>query len=171
MNILEITGIEQLFLGLFLIAHGLIHLIFLIYKYDEKSNVYTGWSGRSWLLDKVIPLKLTTYIGKITWVLIMILFVLSGLSVLDLLGINDYLTPLIIISSAIATLAFIIFYDGLSPTPYHWILGVVINLVLIAFVIVFPNDISLLLPILIVIWLWGMFFHTKILPQTRAQSS
>jgi hypothetical protein len=168
MNITEITGIEQLFLGLFLIAHGLIHLIFLIYNYDEKENVYTGWSGRSWLLDKVIPLKLTTYIGKITWVLIMILFVLSGLSVLDLLAINDYLTPLIIISSAIATLAFIIFYDGLSPTPYHWILGVAIDLVLIAFVIVFPNDISLLLPILIIIWLYGMVFHTKIIPKSTA---
>ena len=168
MNILEITGIEQLFLGLFLIAHGLIHLVFLIYSYDEKSNVYTGWSGRSWLLDKVIPLKLTTYIGKITWVLIMILFVLSGLAVLDLLAINDYLTPLIVISSAIATLAFIIFYNGLSPTPYHWILGVVINLVLIVFVIVFPNDVLLLLPILILIWLWGMFFHTKIIPKTTA---
>ncbi|MFX0051861.1 MAG: hypothetical protein ACFFAJ_08665 [Candidatus Hodarchaeota archaeon] len=166
MNILEITGLEQLFLGLFLAAHGLIHLVFLIYSYDEKSNVYTGWSGRSWLLDKVVPLKITTYIGKITWVLIAILFALSGLIVLDLLPINDYLTPLIVISSAIATLAFIVFYNGLSPTPYHWMLGVVINLVFIVFVIVFPNNVSLLIPILILIWLWGMFFHTRIIPKT-----
>lgn len=171
MNILEITGIEQLFLGLFLIAHGFIHLIFLIYSYDEKSNVYTGWSGRSWLLDKIIPPKLTVYIGKITWVLIMILFVLSGLAVLDLLAIDDYLAPLIVTSSAIATLAFIIFYNGLFPTPYHWILGVVIDLVFIAFLIVFPNGISLLLPILILIWLWGMFFHTKIIPKTVQSSN
>jgi hypothetical protein len=165
LNILEITGIEELFLGLFLIAHGLIHLVFLIYSFDEKSNVYTGWSGRSWLLDQVLPQRITTYIGKITWVLIAILFVLSGLAVLDILTINEYLTSLIVISSAIATLAFIVFYNGLSPTPYHWILGVVINLVFIVFVIIFPNNISLLIPILIVIWLWGMFFHTRIIPK------
>ncbi|MFX0086533.1 MAG: hypothetical protein ACFFAU_12755 [Candidatus Hodarchaeota archaeon] len=169
MNILEITGLEQLFLGLFLIAHGLIHLIFLIYSYDKNSNVYTGWSGRSWLLDKFIPLKLTTYIGKMTWILIMVLFVLSGLAVLDLLPLDDFLVLLIVISSTVATLAFIIFYNGLSPTPYHWVLGVVINLAFIVFIIIFPNDISLLLPILILIWLWGMFFHTRIIPKRTAE--
>lgn len=165
MNIGDIKGLEQLFLGMFLIAHGLIHLIFLIYKYDEESKVYTGWSGRSWLLDKVIPVKFTTYIGKIAWVLIMILFVLSGLSVLDLLVLNDYLAPLIIISSILAALSYIIFFDGLFPTPYHWILGLIIDMVLIVFVIFSPHDISLLLPILILIWLWGMFIHTKIIPK------
>ena len=159
MDILEITGLEQIFLGLFLIAHGLIHLVFLI---------YSGWLGRSLFIDKVIPLKITTYIGKIIWVLISILFVLSGISVLDLFIIDDYSTSLIVISSIIATAAFIIFYNGLSPTPYHWILGVVINLVLITFVIVFANDISLLVPILILIWLWGMFFHTKVIPEKTA---
>ncbi len=169
MNILEITGLEQIFLGLFLIAHGLIHLIFLIYSYDKNSNVYTGWSGRSWLLDKLIPLKLTTYIGKMTWILIMILFVLSGLAVLDLLPLDGYLVLLIIISSTVATLAFILFYNGLSPTPYHWVLGVVINLAFVIFVVIFPNDISLLLPILVLIWLWGMFFHTRIIPKTTAE--
>ena len=54
MNIIEVTGLEQIFLGLYLVAHGGIHLIFLIYSLDDKTGVYTGWSGRSWLLDKVI---------------------------------------------------------------------------------------------------------------------
>lgn len=165
MNAIEITGLEQLFLGLYLIAHGSIHVIFLFYHYDEKDNVYLGWSGRSWLLDKVISQKLTAYIGKITWILIVILFVVSGLSVLDLPVINEYLSPLIIISSAIATLAFIVFYDGLSPTPLHWILGVGINLVLITFIIFFPNTVSLLLIILILIFVYGMLFHSRIISQ------
>ncbi|MHA2176496.1 MAG: hypothetical protein ACXABI_16855 [Candidatus Hodarchaeales archaeon] len=171
MNILEVTGLEETFLGLFLIAHGLIHLIFLFYFHDEETNGYTGWSGQSWLLDKAIDRKIVAFIGKVTWILIMLLFVVSGLVVLDLLAINDYLTPLIIISSVLATLAYIAFYDGLSPTPLHWILGVVINLVLIVFLIIFPNDIMLLLPILILIWLYGMLFHTKIIPNPATAQS
>ncbi len=169
MNALEITGLEQVFLGLYLIAHGSIHVIFLFYHYDEKDNVYLGWSGRSWLLDKVTPQKWTTYIGKITWILIVILFGLSGLllllSGLNLLVLNEYSSLLIIISSAIATLAFIVFYDGLSPTPFHWILGVVINLVLIAFIIFLPNNGLLLLVVLIGIFIYGMLFHSRIISQ------
>ncbi|MFX1249282.1 MAG: hypothetical protein ACFFBQ_17965 [Promethearchaeota archaeon] len=171
MNGLEITGFEQLFFGLFLIIHGLIHLIFLLYNYDEKSKVYVGWSGRSWLLDKVIPPNITTYIGKVTWILIMILFVGSGLAVLDLLVISDYLAPLIIISSAIATLAFIIFYNGLSPTPFHWILGVVINLALITYIIFFLDNILLLLVILILITLYGILVHSKIVSKLAIPKS
>jgi len=171
MNASEIKGLEQLFFGLFLIIHGLIHLIFLIYSHDKKSNEYVGWSGRSWLLDKVIPPNLTTYIGKATWILIVILFVVSGLSVLDLLVMNDYLAPLIIISSAIATLAFIIFYDGLSPTPFHWILGVVINSALIAYIIFFPNNVLLVLAILLLITLYGILLHSKILAKITTPQS
>ena len=169
MTVLELTGLEQLFLGLYLIAHGSIHVIFLFYHYDEKDNVYLGWSRRSWLLDKVIPQKIISYIGKFTWILIVILFGVSGLllllSGLDQLVLNEYSSLLIIISSTIATLAFIVFYDGLSPTPFHWILGVVIDLVLIAFVIFLPSSGTLLLVILVGIFVYGMLFHSRIVSQ------
>ena len=164
MNILELTGLEEIFLGLYLIAHGGIHFIFLFNFHDEEKNVYTGWSGRSWLLEKVVSLKLTSYIGKITWVLIALLFIVSGIGVLDFLALNEYLTLLLIFSAVLATLAFLFFYNGLSPTPYHWILGVVINLDLLFFLIVFPNDIGFLLPTLIAVFLWGVLFHNKVIP-------
>ncbi len=169
MSLSDVTGLEQLFLSGYVIAHGLIHLIFLFNFHDEEKDVYTGWSGRSWLLDKVIPQKITSYIGKIMWILIALLFVVSGLTILDLLTIDEYLPPLVIIASAIAILAFIFFYDGLSPTPLHWILGVVIDLVLIAFVVIFPNEILILLALLILIWLYGMFVHTKIIPDATSR--
>lgn len=170
MNALEITGLEQLILGLYLMAHGSIHVMFLFYHYDKNNDVYLGWSRRSWLLDKIVRQKFTPYIGKITWILIVILFVVSGLSLLlsglDLLIINKYvLSLMIIISSAIATLAFIVFYDGLSPTPFHWILGVVINLVLIVFISFFPKNGSFLLVVLILIFVYGMLFHSRIISQ------
>ncbi|MFW9902968.1 MAG: hypothetical protein ACFFFH_01430 [Candidatus Thorarchaeota archaeon] len=169
MAVLELTELEQLLLGLYIMAHGLIHIMFMFYHYDEKDNVYLGWSRRSWLLDKVIPQNATTYIGKISWILIVILFGVSGLLLilagLNLFVINEFVSLLIIISSIVATLAFIIFYDGLSPTPFHWILGIVINLVLIAFVIFFPNNGMLALGILVLIFLYGMLFHSRIISQ------
>jgi hypothetical protein len=169
MAVLELTELEQILLGLYIMAHGAIHIMFLFYHYDEKDDVYLGWSRRSWLLDKVIPEKTTTYIGKITWVLIMILFGVSGLLLiltgLNLIAINEFVSLLIIISSIVATLAFIVFYDGLSPTPFHWILGVIINLVLITFVVFFPNNGTLALGILILIFLYGMLFHSRIISQ------
>ncbi|UCG03336.1 MAG: hypothetical protein JSW11_04965 [Candidatus Heimdallarchaeota archaeon] len=173
MNVIEITELEQLLLGLYLMAHGSIHIMFLFYHYDEKDNAYLGWSRQSWLLDKVIAQKYTSYIGKITWILIVILFGVSGLllalSGLGLFVINEYLSLLIIVSSAIATLAFIVFYDGLSPTPFHWILGVVINLVLIAFTIFFPNNGTLVLGTLILIFLYGMLIHSRIISFFKLQ--
>lgn len=168
MNLLELSGLEETFLALYLIAHGGIHLIFMFNFHDEQKKEHTGWSGRSWLLEKILPLEFTSYIGKITWFAITILFVVSGLGVLDFLILDDYLALLIIFTSTLAALAFIVFYNGLSPTPYHWILGIIIDLVLIIFLIVFPNDIWFLLPCLIVIWLWGMFFHTKVIPYSSS---
>lgn len=169
MAILELTELEQLLLGLYIMAHGSIHIMFMFYHYDEKDNVHLGWSRKSWLLDKVIPQNVTTYIGKITWILIVILFGMSGLLLvlagLNLFVINEFVSLLIIISSIVATLAFIVFYDGLSPTPLNWILGVIINLVLIAFVIFFPNNGTLALGILILIFLYGVLFHSRIISQ------
>jgi hypothetical protein len=162
MNAFGITGIEQLFLGVYLMAHGSIYSIFLIYRFDEDSKSYLGWTGRSWLLNRVIPPDITKYVGKATWILIIILFIGSGLAILDLLVINELLAPLIIFSSALATLAFIVFYDGLSPTPFHWILGVVINLVLIAYAIFVPSNALLVLGVLVFITLYGMLFHIRI---------
>lgn len=171
MNVLEMTDFEQLLLGLFLIAHGLVHLIFLIHSYDEKKGVYLGWTGRSWLLDKILPTKLTTYIGKASWIFIMILFVMSGLSILNLIVSNDFSALLIIISSIIATLAFIIYYNGLSPTPFQWILGVVINLSLIAYVFFFPNNALLVLVIFGIIIVYGIVFHSRVLSKITPPQS
>jgi len=92
----------------------------------------------------------------------MILFVGSGLGVLDLVPINEYLPPLIILSSTLATIAFIIFYNGLAPTPFHWILGVIIDVTLIVYVIVFPQNGLLVVILLLLITGYGMLFHSKI---------
>ena len=167
MNILELSGLEEVFLGIYLMAHGGIHLIFLFDFYDEEKKIHTGWIGRSWLLEKVLPLKMSTYIGKILWIMITGFFVSSGLVVLDILPLDDVLVPLILIGSTLAIITFIISYNGLMPTPYHWILGVIIDLSLITFLVFLPNEIIFLLLILVLVFIWAVLFHNRVIPQPK----
>ncbi|MHA2249646.1 MAG: hypothetical protein ACXAD7_04750 [Candidatus Kariarchaeaceae archaeon] len=163
-NNLVLSSYEQIFLGVYLIIHGLIHVVFLIHIHDKQNNSFVGWSGKSWLLDRVANRRLINLIGKLIWILIVILFVLGGLAVFKVFA-TDFAIRLIIVASIIATLAFIVFYDGLAPTPLHWILGVAVNVVLIIFIAFWRSNVTLLVAILILIWLYGMFIHTKIIPQ------
>ena len=171
MNSFGITGYEQILIGLYLIAHGLIHLIFLIYVKDEKTNNYTGWSRSSWLLDKILSRQFTKITGFITWIVIAILFVISGLGILDILPLNELLSPILIIVSILAIGGYIVFFNGLSPTPYHWILGIVIDLLILCFIGFFSDNALLFLLLLLIVWLYGMVFHTRVLSFTLKENT
>ena len=162
MNALNITGIEQLVLGVYLIAHGLIYLMFLFYFKDKDKNTHTGWSGKS-LLSSVLPENINKISGKIMWLLTSILFAVSGIGVLDILDLKDVLIPVLILASIIGIIAHLIYWVGLSPTPYHWVLGLVINIAILFFVIFLFRNIPLLVYLLIAIWVYGMLLHTKVL--------
>ncbi|MHA2364458.1 MAG: hypothetical protein ACXAC7_10905 [Candidatus Hodarchaeales archaeon] len=163
MNSLVLTELEQFFLAFFLIVHGLIHIVFLFHYFSKDEKAFVGWSGQSWLLGKMLPSAQIKNIGRLFWILIPVIFVLSGLSIFDFFPLNEYLIPLVVIASLIAIIAFIIFYDGLAPTPFHWVLGLIINVVLIIFTVFLTDNINLLPIILILITLYGILFHTRIL--------
>lgn len=171
MNSLGITGTEQIFLGVYLIAHGLIHIIFLFYFKDNKTNVLTGWSGKSWLLNNLLSDGLIKLIGRILWISVAILFTVSGLAVIDLIKIGDSLTPLLILTCIVGIIPFVIFFKDLYPTPYHWILGLLIDVIILAFILLFSNQVQFLLILLIAIWLYGMFIHTKIISQFTSENT
>ena len=162
MNTFGITGTEQILLGVYLIAHGLIHIVFLFYFNDKKTNVFTGWSGKSWLLSKFLSGSLIKPIGYIIWASISVLFVISGLAILDIPDIGNFLVTLLVFVCCLAIVAFLVFFNDLYPTPYHWILGAIIDVIILAFILFFSNNVQLLLIVLIAIWLYGMFVHTKI---------
>lgn len=162
MNSIGIIGTEQIILGIYLLAHGLIHGIFLFYFKDNKTNVFTGWSGKSWLLSKLLSDGLVKSIGYMIWVSIIILFSISGLAILDLLKIGHLLVPILGFVCCLAIIGYILFFKDLFPTPYHWILGTIIDLSILVFIIFFKTDIQILLIVLIAIWLYGIFFHIKI---------
>lgn len=166
---IELTSLENIILGLYIIAHGGIHLIFLGYFKDEKTNVFTGWSRTSWLLNRFLGPKIVKIIGFFTWIIIAILFAFSGLIILDILPLNNYLNIIIISASIIGILSYIVFFDGLKPTPYHWILGVLINAFIIIFYSFFIAELFTLLVLLLVIWAYGMLFHTKVMKSLNIQ--
>jgi hypothetical protein len=170
MNTFGITGIEQMLLGLYLIGHGFIHWIFLIYVKDSKTNTFTGWSRKSWLLDKFLPEKIIKIIGFLTWLTIAVLFIISGLGILDILSLNDLLTPLLITVSILAILAYFIFIDGLVPTPYHWILGIVIDFIALL-IVFFSASIQVFLILLVVVWIYGMVFHTRVISFLQTENT
>ena len=140
MNSLGITGLEQVFLGIYLIAHGWIHVIFLFYFNDKKTNIFTGWSGKSWLLGKILPDKIIKIVGSLIWLSIAILFVISGLGILDVPNIGDYLVPVIALSCVIGIIGFVLFFKDLFPTPYHWILGILIDLCVFVFIVFLSSN-------------------------------
>ena len=167
---IELADIETILLGVYIIAHGGIHLIFLGNFKDEKTNIFTGWSKKSWLLDKFMNVQEVKITGFITWITIAILFGLSGLIILDIVHLSTYLSAIIILASIIGILAYVIFYNGFQPTPYHWILGVVINGLIILFYGLFIESLSILLVLLLIVWAYGMTFHTKLLKAFQIQN-
>ena len=157
------TDIGILLLGLYIIAHGGIHLIFLGNFKDSKKNELTGWSRKSWLLDKIFNTQVVKVIGIITWILIAVLFAVSGLIILNVIQLQELLSSLLIFVSLLAIGAYILFFDGLEPTPYHWILGVVINFLILVFYAFLTAETGLLLALLLIVWAYGMFIHSKVL--------
>lgn len=173
MDSLNLTGNTQLFFGIYLIIHGLIHSLFLMYSLNEDKQTYTGWSGKSWLLDNFFDSNLVDIIGKTIWILIIILFIISGAGILGLPIITDYKEPLIIFTSVLAIFAFIIFFNGLYPTPYHYLIGLSIDIVLIVFVAFYPSEhyvASMILGILFVIGLIFVFISDVVPMITNASA-
>ena len=158
MESLNLTGAPQLFFGIYLIVHGLIHSLFLSYSLNTDTNTYTGWSGKSWILNPFLNSNLIEVIGKIIWAMIIILFVISGLAVLGLQYIKNYIEVLIIISSLIAIIAFLIFFDGLSPTPYNFLIGLTIDFVFLVYTLFYPSEQNVVMIILACLFIVGIIW-------------
>ena len=105
-------------------------------------------------------------IGKVTWGSIILFFIISGLGILGIPVIKEYYPYLLITASVLAIVAYIIFFDVLNPTPYNWILGIVIDIVLILYVAVYPKEGVIFIPLLLMIAVLGMIwiFTTEFLP-------
>ena len=121
-----------------LIVHGIITSIFMFNIRDEMGQG-VGWNGQSWLLMDVLDAVAVRTFGVILWFVAMMGFTLAGLAV----HFKWKKWRLIDILAALVSLfAYIIFWDGLVPEPYYWVLGPVISVVTIVALVIFrwPPD-------------------------------
>lgn len=166
MESLNLTGNVQNFLGIYLILHGLIHSLFLSYSKNDYGDSYTGWSGKSWILDSFLDADIVNLIGKTIWIIIIILFVLSGLAILKVPVLKDYAELLIIIASVLALIALAVFFNGLHPTPYNFLIGIAIDIILLLFVLFYPNEQNIVVLSLGLLFILGVIvvFISDVIP-------
>ena len=69
----------DILIGILLILHGLIFIMFLVYVKLPEEDQYFGWSRKSWLLDKFLGEKAIKIIGLVLWSLIIGGFMASGI--------------------------------------------------------------------------------------------
>jgi hypothetical protein len=161
MNLLGVDIANTVILGTYVIIHGLIYIAFLFHYRDKKSNAFVGWSGKSWVLDRYFNQQQTRIIGKSLWIIVVLFFMITGLSIMDIITLDPI--SLVISSSILGFLAYFLCYNGIEPTPFHWILGPVINLILISYALFFWEHYNLLLLLLGIFTIYGMLFHTKLI--------
>ena len=119
---------SKIWIGLFLIAHGLVHPILALSPAPESDSAEVGgfWAS-SWLLGDGSTIKTIIYIGS---ALACVLLVLAGLSLMDWIIPQTWWNTLGIMSAAISLLVLIIFW-------HNWfVIGVAINIVLLVLLLI-----------------------------------
>lgn len=128
----------QHLIGVILIIHGLIHLIFEFDITDPSGN-RVGWSGHSWLLTNLLGDPAVWAFGRLLWAVAIVGFVAAGVAVLLRLELWRMLD---IFGAAVSLLAFVLFWDGLKPKPTYWIIGPIVAVVTLVALLVanWPPD-------------------------------
>jgi len=121
----------QTLTGLFIIAHGLVHLWYVVLSLNwVEFQPDMGWTGRSWLLSGVLQEPTVRTTSAVLFIISAIAFVISGVGIF----VNaDWLDTVILISAIFSSIVLIIFWDGsLEMIVQKGLIGVLINLVIIA---------------------------------------
>lgn len=119
-------------IGIFFVLHGLVHLLYFSISQGWIIDESIGWSMDSWLLSGILHPSGIKIIASISFAIIIILFLISGILVLvD----SDYWIQSILISTIFSSFIFLIFWDGhLSKLPDQGIIGILINVAIIIFI-------------------------------------
>lgn len=131
-------NIRNRLIGILLIIHGLIHIMFEFYISDP-SGAGVGWSGQSWLLTSLLGNLVVLIFGRLLWTVAIISFVAAGVAVLFKKKLWRWLD---VLAAAVSLLAFILFWDGLMPEPIYWIVGPIIAVITLValFLVHWPPD-------------------------------
>jgi len=129
----------HILIGILLIIHGLITGMFLFYVKTPDKEDYFGWSRKSWLLDKFLKDKIVKIIGLAIWIIVILVFVTSGILILSKLEIWRTIT---IVASFVSLFAYLIFWTELKPKPMNFIAGpgVAIGNIIALLIVNWPLD-------------------------------
>lgn len=124
----------KILLGLFLIVHGLVHLLYfgLSQSYFDLDTPLVGWPQNSWVLSPMLGESSTRSLASLLYLLATVVFIVSGIAVLS--GIRAD-TALVVTASAFSSLVIILFWNGTTERlPDQGFVGVLINIVLVGIV-------------------------------------
>ena len=119
--------VTQIVLGLFLIAHGLVHLLYLVSKPEDESYPFT--LRESWLVPETArrPLALSLIASAIVF------FALLGLAVWGVPGLSGAWPVLAVVAASSSLALLIAFWDA------RLTLGVLIDMAVIIVVVTRPG--------------------------------
>ncbi|MCC6615623.1 MAG: hypothetical protein IT320_19285 [Anaerolineae bacterium] len=125
-------------LGLFVILHGLVHLLYfaLSRKLFELDPPLVGWPERSWAFSSALGDASTRLLATVLYGAATILFVIGGAGIL----MQASWWPLVVVIAAVfASAIVLLFWDGqLQRLPDKGFIGIVINVALL--IVVFLVD-------------------------------
>jgi len=120
-------------LGLFIIAHGLVHAILAVAPNPSDTNAKPGTFfttvDRSWLLPQLgLSASAVQWVGIILVALSTLGFVLAGLGIFGVAGLSAIWRTLAIISSCISLVLLILFWHPWLPVGVLIDIGILIAL-------------------------------------------
>jgi len=125
----------QTLTGIFIILHGLVHLWYVVLSYQwVEFKPDMGWNGHSWLFSSFLSQATIRSITGVLFILAAIAFVISGIGIFIQ---ADWLKTILLSTAIISSLVLVLFWDGkLEMIMQKGVLGVLINLVIIAVVLI-----------------------------------
>jgi hypothetical protein len=115
---------SKILVGLFLIAHGLVHFLFVVP--GPKDDKYPFFPEKAWLVTKLgVDVGMVKNVMLVLGVLSIIGFILAGLSYLNFVVPGEWFRVLLISSASISLLLM-----GISWSNYY-IVGALIDIMLL----------------------------------------
>ena len=121
--------------GLFLVLHGLVHLLYFGHSWHFKLQPKLGWPDGSWAFSRLASDEIAHRLAGIACVLAALGFVAGGIALWARLS---WRHPMVLGSAAFSTLIYLLFWNGkMQRLSDQGIIAIIINLVIIATLLIF----------------------------------
>jgi hypothetical protein len=131
-------SLVQIVIGIFIVLHGLVHLLYFAFSRRLIEVPMAGWPEGSWLFSHFLGDLTTRSLASVLFLLAMGLYVVSGASIL--LRANWW-NPMLVSAALFSSAVVILFWDGkVQQMPEKGFVGLLINVVILAAVFFFRDS-------------------------------